>query len=96
VNGLRSRLAPEAPMALVLAVAAIGLLRVSTANWREGAVLLGGSLLLAAALRALLPPDRAGLVAIRSKAIDVLVYSGLGLAVVVLAVTITRGSLTVG
>ena len=87
---------PEAPMLLVLAVAAVGLMRVATANWREGAVLLGGSLLVAAVLRVILPPDRAGLLAIRSKAVDVISDSGLGLAVVLLAVTITRGSLTVG
>jgi len=83
-------------MIAVLAVAAVGLLRVATANWREGSVLLGGALLLAAVLRAVLPPDRAGLLAIRSRAIDILSYTGLGLAVVLLAVTITRGSLTVG
>ena len=83
-------------MIVVLAVAAVGLLRVATANWREGSVLLGGALLAAAALRAVLPPDRAGLVAIRSRAVDVLAYAGLGLAVVLLAVTITKGSLTVG
>ena len=83
-------------MITVLFVAALGMLRVGTANWREGSVLLGGSLLLAALLRALRPPDAAGLLAIRSKAVDVLSYTGLGLAVVLLAVTITRGSLTVG
>ena len=93
---LRSRLPDEWPMIVVLAIAAIGLLRVATANWREGSVLLGGALLVAAALRAVLPPDRAGLVAIRSRIVDILAYSGLGLAVVVLAATITRGSLTVG
>ena len=81
---------------MVLAVAAVGLLRVATANWREGAVLLGGSLLVAAALRVVLPPERAGLLAIRSRVVDVLSYTGLGSAVVLLAVTITRGSLTVG
>jgi hypothetical protein len=83
-------------MIVVLAIAAVGLLRVATANWREGSVLLGGALLVAAALRAVLPEDRAGLVAIRSRIVDILAYSGLGLAVVVLAFTITRGSLTVG
>jgi hypothetical protein len=83
-------------MVAVLAVAAVGLLRIATANWREGSVLLGGALLLAAVLRVALPADRAGLLAIRSRALDVLGYTGLGLAVVLLAVTITRGSLTVG
>jgi hypothetical protein len=83
-------------MGVVLAIAAIGLLRVATANWREGAVLLGGSLLVAATLRVVLPPERAGLLAIRSRVVDVLSYTGLGVAVVLLAVTITRGSLTPG
>jgi hypothetical protein len=83
-------------MIVVLLVAAVGLLRVATAHWREGSVLLGGALLLAAVLRAVLPQHRAGLVAIRSRAVDVLSYTGLGLAVVLLAVTITRGSLTAG
>lgn len=90
-----SRLPAEWPMLLVLAIAVVGLLRVATAHWREGSVLLGGALLVAAALRAALPPDRAGLLAIRSRVVDILAYSTLGLAVVLLAVTITRGSLTV-
>jgi hypothetical protein len=93
---LRARLPTETPMILVLAVAALAMLRIGTAHWREGSVLLGAALLVAALLRAVLPPDRAGLVAIRSRALDVLGYTGLGLAVVILAVTITRGSLTVG
>ncbi len=92
----RLRLPAETPAAVVLAIAAIGLLRVATANWREGAVLLGGSLLVGAVLRAVLPLERAGMLAIRSRVIDVLSYTGLGLAVVLLALTITRGSLTVG
>ena len=83
-------------MMAVLAVAALGLLRVATANWREGSVLLGGALLVAALLRVVLPPDRAGLLAIRSWAVDVLSYAGLGVAVVLLAMTITRSSLTIG
>jgi hypothetical protein len=92
----RLRLPAETPAAVVLAIAAIGLLRVATANWREGAVLLGGSLLVGAVLRAVLPLERAGMLAIRSRVIDVLSYTGLGLAVVLLALTITRGSVTVG
>ena len=91
-----SRLPAEWPMLLVLAIALVGLLRVATAHWREGSVLLGVALLLGALLRVVLPPDRAGLLAIRSWAVDVLSYAGLGVVVVLLAVTITRGSLTVG
>ena len=50
--------------------------RVLTQHWREGAVLLGGALLVAAVLRMLLPTDRVGLLAIRSRPIDVLCYVG--------------------
>ncbi len=52
-RGLLSRLPAEAPMIGVLTVAAVGLLRVGTANWREGSVLLGGS-------RVSVVPDAAG------------------------------------
>jgi len=90
------RLARHAPMLLVLGIAVVGMERVLTQHWREGAVLLGGALLVAAALRMVLSTDRSGLLAIRSRAIDVLCYVGFGLAMVVLAVTITRGSLTAG
>ena len=59
-------------------------------------MLLGVALLVAAVLRLALPAERVGLLAIRGKAIDVLCYSGFGVAMVALAVTITRGSLTLG
>jgi hypothetical protein len=93
---MRRRIPVYAPMVVVLSIAAVGLLRVLTANWREGAVLLGGSLLVAAALRAVLPADRVGLLAIRSRMIDLLCYSGAGIVLVGLALTITRGSLNLG
>ena len=47
-------------MLLVLAIAVRRLLRVATAHWREGSVLLGGALLVAAALRAALPRTARG------------------------------------
>nr|WP_211177389.1 DUF3017 domain-containing protein [Pseudonocardia acidicola] len=84
------------PLILVLLIAALGLYRVLIEHWREGSALLGGSLLVAAAMRMVLPQERVGLLAIRSRVIDVLCYGAFGLAVVALAATITRGSLTVG
>lgn len=93
---LRSQLTRQAPTLVVLAIAVVGMVRVLTQHWREGAVLLGGALLVASALRMILPTDRSGLLAIRSRVIDVLCYAGFGLAMVILAVTITRGSLTAG
>jgi hypothetical protein len=81
------------PLALVLAVVAVGLLRIAQYHWRQGTVLIGGALLLAALLRALLPDNRIGMVAIRGRGMDVLLYSGLGLAVMAVALTIQGGPL---
>jgi len=80
-----------APAALVLGIAAVGMLRVLTEHWREGVALLAGSLLVAAVLRVVLPDDRAGVLAVRSRVIDVALYVGFGLVTLALAVTITRG-----
>ena len=89
------RLPAWAPTALVLLVAAAGMVRVLTEHWRQGGVLLGVALLVAAVLRGALSPDRAGLLVIRSRPLDVLGYAGLGAAMVFLAVTITDQQLTI-
>ena len=90
----KSRLPAFVPAALVAVIALVGLGLVLTQHWRRGAVLLGAALLVAAALRVAVPAERAGLLAIRGKVVDVLCYSGFGVAMVLLAATITRGSLT--
>ena len=90
----RSRLQVFVPAAVVAVIALVGLGLVLTQHWRRGAVLLGVALLVAAALRVTVPAERVGLLAIRGKAVDVLCYSGFGVAMVLLAATITRGSLT--
>jgi hypothetical protein len=90
--GVRSRLSGHLPFLAVVAVVVIGMVRVLTQHWREGAALLGGALLLAALLRVVLPPERAGLLAIRSRPVDVLVYLAFGGALVVLALTIVKAS----
>jgi uncharacterized membrane protein len=92
VAGLRHRLPVHLPITLVFLVVAVGMVQVLTQHWRQGAALLGGSLLLAAFLRVLLPPDRVGLLAIRSRPVDVLVYLAFGGALLVLALTIVRAS----
>jgi hypothetical protein len=81
------------PLILVLAITAAGLIQIIQYYWRQGTGLLGGALLVAAVLRALLPTDSVGMVAIRSRAVDVLLYGGLGLMVVTVAVTIQGGPL---
>ncbi|MBC8092964.1 MAG: DUF3017 domain-containing protein [Pseudonocardia sp.] len=63
-------------------------------HWRQGGVLLGGALLVAAALRMVLDPERAGLLAVRSRVVDVACYVVLGAAMILLSATIIRGQLT--
>lgn len=93
VAGIRARLHAAAPTALVMLIAGFGLVRVVMEHWRQGAVIIGAALLVAAVLRALLPAERIELLAVRSKVLDVLFYSVFGLAMILLAVTITRGAL---
>lgn len=93
---LRSRIPAALPASLVVAIALAGMGLVITQHWRKGAVLLGGALLVAALLRMVVPLDRVGLLAIRSRAVDVLCYSGFGVVMMVLALQITRGSLSAG
>lgn len=91
---MRTRLPVWAPTALVLLIAGAGLARVLMEHWRQGGVLLGGALLVAAVLRVALPPEQAGMLVIRSRVLDVVCYVVPGIVMVLLAVTITRGQLT--
>jgi len=95
-GGPRAWLRTHGALLLVLLVAMSGMVQVLTEHWRQGSALLGGSLLVAAVLRGVLPPPRAGLLAIRGRIVDVVCYTAFGIAVLLLALTITRGSLTVG
>lgn len=91
---MRTRLPGWFPTAAVLVIAAAGLARILMEHWRQGGVLIAGALLVAAALRSALPPERVGLLAIRSRVVDVVCYVVPAIALVLLAVTITRGQLT--
>jgi hypothetical protein len=68
----------ELPLALVLTGAALGLVIVALHHFRWGNLILGGSLLLAAFMRLVLPTRQAGLLAIRSRFTDVLTMLALG------------------
>jgi hypothetical protein len=76
------------PFAMVLAVVLLGLVRILLYHWRQGTVLIGAALIMAAALRALLREEQAGLIAIRGRGVDVLTYGGLGVCVIAVAITI--------
>lgn len=90
--GWRTQLA----FSLVLVTVMLGMVRIVQYHWREGAAIIGGALLLAAGLRATLSSDRAGLLAIRGRGLDVLTYGGFGLLVLAVALTITGGPLEDG
>lgn len=75
----------------ILVVAGIGLLAlvlVAAGFWRRGALLIGIGVGVAAGLRLALPEERAGLLVVRTKAIDVSMMSAVCAAVVYIAWTI--------
>lgn len=89
----RTSLRPQLIFSLVMAVVVVGMVRIAQYHWREGTVIIGGALLLAAGLRAVLPPERTGLLGIRRRALDVLTYGVFGLMMLIVALTIIGGPL---
>ena len=79
------------PFIVVMALVGVAALRVAQYNWREGGALVAGALLVASVLRAVLNSEQAGLLAIRGKAVDVLSYAALGVLILFIALTISRG-----
>jgi hypothetical protein len=77
--------------ALVLVIAAVGMIRIGLYHWREGAVLIGGALVLAGFCRAVLPTRTVGLLAVRGRVIDVLSYLALAALILFVAITLTGG-----
>jgi Protein of unknown function (DUF3017) len=78
-RGRRSLPLPrEWPITLILLGVAVSLLVVALNHFRRGTVLLALFVLLAAALRLVLPAREAGLLAVRSRLIDVFTLGGLG------------------
>jgi hypothetical protein len=71
---------------LVVLASGFGYLAVSGGHWRRSTFVMGGAMVLAAALRAFVPPGRVGLLAVRAKWLDTTAYFVLG--VVVLAADI--------
>jgi hypothetical protein len=79
------RLRQEWPITAALTVVVIGLVVVASGHFRRGTVLLSFGVALALFLRLLLPSSEAGLLAVRSKRVDVVVLAFLALATSVLA-----------
>ena len=78
------------PLIVVLALGAtgIGYAAAVPRHWLRGVLVLAGAMVLAGVLRLLLPTRQAGLLAVRSRAFDVLCYCGVGVAIVVLGLAL--------
>jgi hypothetical protein len=63
----------------------VGLVIVMIGDWRFGVRFAGGSLVLAAVCRLLLPAHHAGMLAVRNRWFDAALLVGLGVALIVLA-----------
>jgi hypothetical protein len=102
VTVARNRTPPNAgakaqlPFAAVMLIVVTGIVRITMYHWREGTALIGVALLIAAVLRMLLPDQRAGLLAVRSRKVDVLLYGGFSAMILYVALTITGGPLDGG
>ena len=79
------------PVLSVLGVVAVGLVLTLVHRWRLGAAVIGLALSLAAALRLVLPTEKAGYLVVRSRAVDAAVLTVLGLATVGLANSVPGG-----
>jgi len=77
----------QLPLLAALVVVGTGLVLVTFGHWRQGLVVIGLALIGAAVLRLLLPVRRVGLLAVRSRSVDVLLLAGTGLALTVLTLT---------
>ena len=78
----------QLPLLAVLVAVCVSLLLVTFEHWRIGLVVVGLSLVGAGALRLLLPARRVGFLAVRSRAVDVVLMAGAGLTLTVVALTV--------
>lgn len=73
------------PITIVLVGVGVALVLVAFDYFRRGAVVLAGSVLLAAFLRLLLPEREVGLLAVRSRRVDVAILGTFGLLLALFA-----------
>ena len=77
----------QLPLLASILVVGAGLVLVTFGYWRRGLIVIGLALIGAALLRLLLPLRRVGLLAVRSRSVDVLLLAGMGLALTGLTLT---------
>lgn len=73
---------------VVLIATCVGIGIVATGNWRLGTDWIAGGLILAAAVRLVLPGRDAGMLAVRHRLVDCLMLAGVGAILIFLAATI--------
>ncbi len=69
----------------ILAATGVGIAAAYLDDWRLGIRIMGGALIVAAALRLVLRQRDAGMLAVRHRLVDVVVLAGMGAALVFLA-----------
>lgn len=81
------------PLLLVMGgvVLGLGIAVAGREAWRLGCLVIGASLAVGAALRAVLPPRVAGLLQVRGRWFDVAVLTVAGVAIIALAVAVPEG-----
>ena len=82
------RLRPQWPIIWVVLIFVVAFSLAAANFWRRGALLIGIAVGLAAVLRLALTEDRAGLLVVRSKAIDFTMMASVATAMVYIAWTI--------
>ncbi len=70
----------------VLVLCGVGALALWPAHWRPDVAVMALALFVAAVLRAVLPGPRAGVLATRTRAFDVVAYAALGGVILALAI----------
>ncbi len=73
---------------IVLAVLLVGLGIVISGAWRTGVVVMGSSFGLAFVARALLPDERAGMLRVRRRSVDLVALAACCVGIIVLAIAI--------
>jgi hypothetical protein len=81
----------QVPFAVVMLIVLLGIVRIVMYHWREGTVLIGVALVVAGVIRILLSDQRAGLLAVRTRKVDFMLYGGFGGMILFIALTITGG-----
>jgi uncharacterized YccA/Bax inhibitor family protein len=85
---LRRRVTRQAPFLSVLGLLAVAVLYLTfqPRHWERGTFVIAAAMLVAAVLRGALPAARAGLLMVRGRWWDVLVYAVLGVLILVVDV----------